>query len=666
MLANPLAETEANRSGIEYVIKKMDWYWNLSSVLLKENLVDGSNLSGVRNEIESQIIDLYGELLLYQIKSVCSYYRNRGIVFLRDIVKFDGWDGKIDAIRKAEDSFRNDSSTYTNQKMTSHLEQLVSHATDQVNIQMTEKDQQCLKDLRITDPRHDKERIEKTKGGLLQDSYRWVLNNREFQQWRNDEQSRLLWIKGDPGKGKTMLLCGIIDELSKPANHSCLLSYFFCQATDSRINSAAAVLHGLIYLLVSQQPALISHVRTKYDQAGKQLFEDTNAWFALSGILADILREPALATTYLIIDALDECVSGLTELLKLIVEHVPASPRVKWIVSSRGWPSIEQQLALADCDGGTKLSLEVNAEAVAHAVDSYIDYKVSQMILIKDNRPLQNRVRELMCKKANGTFLWAALVFKKLQDTDDAEYEDDEDILKIIDEVPGDLTELYSRMLQQVNRLKGKDPKLCRTILSVVSLARRPLRLLELAIVAGFKGNLAEIPVLERLVNKCGSFLTSRDGIIYPVHQSAQDYLVTNKNAQAAIFPSGHTYVHHAVFSRSLQAINTPGILKQNIYTLPHSGTMIDEINVPEPDPLASVRYSCVYWINHLLDCNPASNATTELQDSGSVDQFLRQRYLYWLEALGLMGRISDGVHAITALETFISVRIYSAQANAR
>ncbi|KAK3900845.1 hypothetical protein C8A05DRAFT_16895, partial [Staphylotrichum tortipilum] len=55
-----------------------------------------------------------------------------------------------------------------------------------------------------------------TKGGLLQDSYRWILDNPEFQQWRDNPKSRLLlWIEGDPGKGKTMLLCGIINELER-------------------------------------------------------------------------------------------------------------------------------------------------------------------------------------------------------------------------------------------------------------------------------------------------------------------------------------------------------------------------------------------------------------------------------------------------------------------
>ncbi|KAL8290920.1 hypothetical protein RB600_006405 [Gaeumannomyces tritici] len=75
----------------------------------------------------------------------------------------------------------------------------------------------CLAALRTTDPRHDKARIEGDKGGLLDDVYQWVLSNDEFLQWRQDNQNRLLWIKRDPGKGKTMLLCGIINELEKKA-----------------------------------------------------------------------------------------------------------------------------------------------------------------------------------------------------------------------------------------------------------------------------------------------------------------------------------------------------------------------------------------------------------------------------------------------------------------
>ncbi|KAK2736497.1 vegetative incompatibility protein het-e-1 [Colletotrichum kahawae] len=46
-----------------------------------------------------------------------------------------------------------------------------------------DKDRQFLVDLKLRKTRLDKKRIERTKGGLLKDSYLWILHNEDFQQW---------------------------------------------------------------------------------------------------------------------------------------------------------------------------------------------------------------------------------------------------------------------------------------------------------------------------------------------------------------------------------------------------------------------------------------------------------------------------------------------------
>jgi len=132
-----------------------------------------------------------------------------------------------------------------------------------------------------------------------------------------------------------MLLCGIINKLTKSTPDTAVVSFFLCQATDVRINNATAILRGLIYLLVNKQPSLISHVQQRYDQARKQLFEDANTWEALSKIFASILEDPCLQRTYLIINALNKCIISLSLLLDLVVQNSSEYPRVKWIVSSR-------------------------------------------------------------------------------------------------------------------------------------------------------------------------------------------------------------------------------------------------------------------------------------------------------------------------------------------
>jgi hypothetical protein len=114
-----------------YVTIRMDWYCELSRLLLRENTVDGGSSANLRSKLENHVIGLYKALLLYLIKSVCSYYRNRTLGFLRDTVKRDGWDGNLKAIQEVEKALQQDSAEYNTQQIRSHLEQLVDIAKNQ-------------------------------------------------------------------------------------------------------------------------------------------------------------------------------------------------------------------------------------------------------------------------------------------------------------------------------------------------------------------------------------------------------------------------------------------------------------------------------------------------------------------------------------------------------
>jgi hypothetical protein len=509
--------------------------------------------------------------------------------------------------------------------------------------------QSCIQDLRITDPREDKKRIEDTKGGLLRDSYQWILEHPGFQQWRDDTQSRLLWIKGDPGKGKTMLISGILDELSpltklRDKDATTLLSYFFCQATDDRIDNGSAALRGLIYLLIDQQPLLISHVRKRYDHAGKALFEDPNAWVALSEIFTSILQDPSLTNIYLIIDALDECKANLNQLLDLISLTASTSTRVKWIVSSRNEPNIEARLRLDHTQ--TRLSLEVNKEHVSRAVQLFIDFKVSELRLIKDDGELQETIRGQIYDKANGTFLWAALVLKELEPIESW------DVLDVLQDMPPELEPLYDRMLCQVEQLQRRDPVFCRLVLSTITLAYRPLHLLEV-------GALSDLPMeistnldkVVKVINKCGSFLTIRENRTYFIHQSAKDFLL--ERAFDRLFPSGKADIIYTMFSKSLEIMSKT--LRRDIYELRAPGFQIGMVEPPDPDPLAAAQYSCLYWVDHLLNCD-RGHTTNDLIDGGSVHEFLKRSFMFWLEGLSLMKSLPDSIVIIIKLENWVKV----------
>jgi hypothetical protein len=507
------------------------------------------------------------------------------------------------------------------------------------------KQENCLRDLRSTDPRNDKKRIEETKGGLLVDSYRWVLDNPTFQQWQQDAHSPLLWVKGNPGKGKTMLLCGIIDELEKTAASTVSVSYFLCQATDSRINTATAVLRGLLYMLLSQQPSLLSHIHIKHNKAGKTLFEDANAWIALTEIFVDVLQDARLRTTYLIIDALDECVTGdLPKLLSFIAKQSSASLRVKWIVSSRNWPTIEEQLSRAEHK--IRLSLELNADAVAAAVAVFIQQKVDWLAQEKQYKAeTRHAVLDHLTSNANNTFLWVALVCQDLIMTPKW------NVMKKLALFPPGLDSLYGRMMHQISESEGAE--ICRQVLASTAILYRPIKVPELvALVEQLEDFVDDLESVREIISLCGSFLTLREDTIYFVHQSARDFLFSKAYNKA--FPDGSEAVHQAIFLRSLAILSKT--LHRDMFRLGSPGYPIENAKPPKTDLLASSRCSCVYWIDHLYESKAFMSSAGGLQAADVVSNFLKKRYLYWLEGLSLCKSIGGGVVSMEKLWSLVQV----------
>jgi hypothetical protein len=506
------------------------------------------------------------------------------------------------------------------------------------------KTKRCIQDLCGTDPCNDKKRIEDTKGGLLKDSYRWVFHNDSFRRWHEDSQSRLLWIKGDPGKGKTMLLCGIIDELQAPSAiaKTNKVSYFFCQATDARINSATAVLRGLLYMLVKQQPSLASHIRKKYDEAGKNMFEDANAWVALAEIFADVLRDSSLITTYLIVDALDECVTDRPKLLDFIAKQSSVSSRVNWVVSSRNWPDIEVQLGHK-----ARISLELNAESIAAAVAVFIQLKVSQLAQEKQyEAEVRDAVLQHLTTNANDTFLWVALVCQELKKTANRH------VLRKLAVFPTGLDDLYKRMMQQMSQ--SDDAETCRCVLALAAILYRPVTISELVALVEQLEELDNLELVREIIGFCGSFLTLREDTVYFVHQSAKEFLFAQ--AHNEVFPDGGEAVHQMIFSRSLAILSET--LCRDMYSLEAPGYPIENVQLSEADSLAVIRYPCISWIDHLCDSEPNSRANRagSLQVLGAVDEFLREKFLYWLEGLSLCKSVGRGVILIEKLLSLVQV----------
>ena len=136
ILLNPAKATKSNLTGITHVVSRMDWYCALTEHLLnKDNIVIGNeSFESILQQLESTVVALYKALLLYQMKSVCSYYRNQGLVFLRGLANLDDWDGDLKSVTDAEDALQKDSDQYNSQHAKSFLRRLVEFGEERQSL----------------------------------------------------------------------------------------------------------------------------------------------------------------------------------------------------------------------------------------------------------------------------------------------------------------------------------------------------------------------------------------------------------------------------------------------------------------------------------------------------------------------------------------------------
>jgi hypothetical protein len=269
-------------------------------------------------------------------------------------------------------------------------------------------------------------------------------------------------------------------------------------------------------------------------------------------------------------------------------------------------------------------------------------------------KEIRDKVHQYLSCNADGTFLWVALVCQAFADPNIRGWQ----TLKKLYEFPSGLDSLYERMMEYIN--DSADADLCRQILATATVVRQPISLLELITLVEIPENILERPkYLEELITLCGSFLSLREQVIYFIHQSAKDFLQGKAAHQASreafnwVFPLGMEDVNHIIFSRSLSAMSTSTVLQRDMYGLKAPGFPIDKVQTPSSDPLAAVRYSCVFWVDHLRD-SIGDKDTPQRNTLDMVQTFVEQKYLYWLEAISLLKAMPEGVIAITQLTTLL------------
>ncbi|CAI7665568.1 unnamed protein product [Penicillium pancosmium] len=665
-LLNPSQESKSNEAGIGYVISRMEWYTSLTDhVLSRENIVIGNeSFEDVHRQLESRVTELYKALLLYQMKSACSYYRSQGWTFIRNTINLDDWNSQLDSVKEAESAVGQDSKQYNKAKVQSFLGEIVRngqksqeilsdfHQTLQDYIASQSKKalgedyDGCLKDLYVVNPQAQMSSIQGKKDTLIPEAFKWILNTTEYQSftdWSDESTCQVLWLNGPAGTGKTMLMIGIIMELYKQSKLAPGVSYFFCVADDKTNNSAMDALRSLIWLLLLQQPHLISHLVETHKRSGSAMFHGPTAFYSLRDTFKDMLADENLSPVYLAFDALDECAEGtpgVNDLLQLIAETIKptwkASKKIKWILSSR--PEIEVYNKLKHANGVAVRELDVLARK--EPVDAYITYKLSQL-QIEHNYTQDNLdiISAELNRHEQITFLWVALVLKDLTSGNVKQRK----AVEHVKGTPSSLSAIYDRMMVQIDKTEDEeDREFCKKLLEAICFASRPLSYAEVPIIAGLPSD-----ATDDIVQICGSFLTCHDDTIHILHNSTRQHLTTYFGSH---HKGGAGQIHESMAKRSISAMSDS--LRYNICGINEGTELADAIGREKNSPLTPLRYSCEFWVDHLCEPEARGLGDDQLLDNGAAFEFLEEHFLHWLEGLSLIRKLPTALSSVQKLIT--------------
>jgi hypothetical protein len=135
-------------------------------------------------------------------------------------------------------------------------------------------------------------------------------------------------------------------------------------------------------------------------------------------------------------------------------------------------------------------------------------------------------------------------------------------------------------------------------------------------------------------------------------HPSFRDFLLSK--ARCGDFWVDEKDAHQILATGCIQLMSQT--LKKDICEMHAPGSQASQVESSwiEKCLPPEVQYACLYWVQHL------QRSGSQVRDSEEAHRFLQAHLLHWLEALGWIGKVSEGMQAILSLEAHVPVSCLS------
>jgi ankyrin repeat protein len=442
----------------------------------------------------------------------------------------------------------------------------------------------CLRALFQTDPRTDRGDIINRNGVRVDGTCEWIANNETYVSWLSS-CSQLLWLSGGPGKGKTTLAIYLAEKLEE-RSQNCFVLEYYCSSQDDKRNTHFAVIRGLIYQLLRQFPDLFRHILPNFEIQSNSLF--TSSFAGIWSIFVAMINDPILPTIYCVLDGLDEISDEdhlnllLTKISNLFSTGSTELPggSFKLVAISREFP---------DClfEHLSKFP-HIRLDPVED-IARFIDVRVNELAQRRNySTLLSSHVKNVFSKRAEGTFLWVAVVAQELRKYRLTEVED------ALNQFASGLDGLYTQILRQIPKKQRNDAA---KILSWATLAVRPLTVAELSEVLGTKDQeflgLHPEDVTRDLLKFCGNFLNVTESTVHLVHQSAKEFLLrktTYSDPHLEVFRVNE-YAGNLEIAKKCFLYLQKGALKGGAFDIRKDHSRLEAF------PL--LKYATLHWFEH-------------------------------------------------------------------
>ena len=369
----------------------------------------------------------------------------------------------------------------------------------------------------------------------------------------------------------------------------------------------------------------------------------------------------------LIVDALDECDSkdNIRMILQLLTEaRILKTVRLRVFLTSRPETPIRNGFSqVPDPNRQDFILHNISPSIVDHDISIFLRYNLR---LIAAERSLGaswpgEQIVECLVYNASGLFIWAATACRFIREGNQFAAKRLDMILKgsstAIHAPEKHLNKIYLTILRQSisPNYTAEEAKELRRILksllgSIVTLFS-PLSTQSLSRLV----NTSQEEV-DQTLDDLHAILDIPKDQTCPLrlhHPSFRDFLLDKERCGDSNFQVDEKQAHQTLADYCIQLMSTS--LKQDVCGQEAPGTFVADVKSSQIEQCLppEVKYACLYWIQHL------QRSGAQLRDNDQVHQFLKKHLLYWLEALGWIGKTSEGILAILLLEAQVAVSIY-------